>query len=167
MKKFDIQSIQVSMYPKKTDIHVSKYPCIQVSMISKYPLIQVSKKNQYPRYPSIRISEKSGIHSSLFTSSVQPKPGFGIGNRNQDQVSVSVSGPELFLPKPKLSPIWKIYQKIISVMTWKIKNSIQTLKMIQIFKIPKEMRKLTSLSCYKWSLEITSNCFITDWHDTY
>ena len=39
------------------------------------------------------------------TSSVQPKPGFGIGNRNQDQVSVSVSGPELFLPKPKLFPI--------------------------------------------------------------
>lgn len=34
-------------------------------MISKYPIIQVSKKNQYPRYPCIRISEKSGIHSSL------------------------------------------------------------------------------------------------------
>ena len=50
-------------------------------------------------------------------NSVRPKPGFGIGNRNQDQVSVSVSGPELFLPKPKLSPILKIYQKIISVMT--------------------------------------------------
>ena len=49
--------------------------------------------------------------------SVRLKPGFGIGNRNQDQVSVSVSGPELFLPKPKLSPILKIYQKIISVMT--------------------------------------------------
>ena len=44
MKKIDIQSIQVSMYPKKTDIHVSKYPCIRVSIISKYPLIQVSKK---------------------------------------------------------------------------------------------------------------------------
>ena len=43
--------------------------------------------------------------------SVQPKPGFGIGNRNQDQGSVSVSGPELFLPKPKLSPILKICQK--------------------------------------------------------
>ena len=40
MKKFDIQSIQVSMYPKKMDIHVSKYPCIQVCMISKYPIIQ-------------------------------------------------------------------------------------------------------------------------------
>ena len=38
-------------------------------------------------------------------ASVRPKPGFGIGNRNHDQVSVSVSGPELFLPKPKLSPI--------------------------------------------------------------
>ena len=36
-------------------------------------------------------------------SSVRLKPDFGIGNRNQDQVSVSVSGPELFLPKPKLS----------------------------------------------------------------
>ena len=65
MKKFDIQSIQVSMYPKKMDIHVSKYPCIQECMISKYPIIQVSKKNQYPRYPCIRIYEKSGIHSSL------------------------------------------------------------------------------------------------------
>ena len=67
MKKFDIQSIQVSMYPKKMDIHVSKYPCIQVCMISKYPIIQVSKKNQYPRYPCIRIYEKSVIHSSLLT----------------------------------------------------------------------------------------------------
>ena len=70
-KKSDIQSIQVSMYPKKTDIHLSKYPCIQLSVISKYPLIQVSKKNQYPRYPSIRISEKSGIHSSLHMSYTQ------------------------------------------------------------------------------------------------
>ena len=43
---------------------------------------------------------------STYTS-VRPKHGFGIGNRNQDQVSVSVSGPELFLPKPKLSPILK------------------------------------------------------------
>ena len=66
MKKIDIQSIQVSMYPKKTDIHVSIYPCIQVSMISKYPIIQVSKKNWYPRYPNIRISKKSGIRPSLF-----------------------------------------------------------------------------------------------------
>ena len=65
MKKIDIQSIQVSMYPKETDIHVSKYPCIHVSTISKYPLIQVSKKYQYPRYPSIQISEKSGIRPSL------------------------------------------------------------------------------------------------------
>ena len=39
--------------------------------------------------------------------SVRPKPGFGIGNRNQDQVSVSVSGPELFLPKPKISHMLK------------------------------------------------------------
>ena len=69
-KKSDIQSIQVSMYPKKTDIHLSKYPCIQLSVISKYPLIQVSKKNQYPRYPSIRISEKSGIRPSLFESPI-------------------------------------------------------------------------------------------------
>ena len=40
--------------------------------------------------------------ASAVGSSVRPKPGFGIDNRNQDQVSVSVSGPELFLPKPKL-----------------------------------------------------------------
>ena len=39
-------------------------------------------------------------------ASVQPKPGSCIGNQNQDQVSVSVSGPELFLPKPKLSSIF-------------------------------------------------------------
>ena len=76
-------------------------------------------------------------------SSVQPKPCFGIGNRNQDQVSVSVSGPELFLPKPKLSR-WYRY-----LASW-MKNE-----------------NITSLSCYKWSLEIISNCFITDWHDTY
>ena len=57
MKKIDIQSIQVSMYPKKTDIHVSKYLCIHVSMISKYPLIQVSKKksvSKISKYPDIR-----------------------------------------------------------------------------------------------------------------
>ena len=56
-KKSDIQSIQVSMYPKKTDIHLSKYPCIQLSMISKYPLIQVSKKksvSKISKYPDIR-----------------------------------------------------------------------------------------------------------------
>ena len=74
MKKIDIQSIQVSMYPKKTNIHVSKYPCIQISMICKYPPIQVSKKIQYPRYPSIRISEKSGIHSSLIATGVWVEP---------------------------------------------------------------------------------------------
>ena len=46
-------------------------------------------------------------HGGLYVS-VRPKLGFGIGNRNQDQVSESVSGPELFLPKPKLS-IWYRY----------------------------------------------------------
>ena len=55
MKKFDIQSIQVSMYPKKTDIHdiqVSTYPSIQkksLSKISKYPDI---KKKWYPLIPN-------------------------------------------------------------------------------------------------------------------
>ena len=43
----------------------------------------------------------TNLYYSLWDSA-RPKPGFGIGNRNQDQVSVSVSGPELFLPKPKL-----------------------------------------------------------------
>ena len=60
MKKFDIQSIQVSMYPKKSNIQVSMYPRYPSIHLSKYP-----KKNQYPRYPSIRISEKSGICPSL------------------------------------------------------------------------------------------------------
>ena len=48
------------------------------------------------------------------SSSVRPKPGFGIGNRNHDQVSVSVSAPELFLLKPKLSSIfipWYYFSK--------------------------------------------------------
>ena len=49
--------------------------------------------------------------------SVRPKPGFGIGNRNQDQVSVSVSGPELFLPKPKLSPILKSTKNLVQLWT--------------------------------------------------
>ena len=39
-----------------------------LNLISKYPLIQVSKKHQYARYPSIRISEKSGIRPSLVLS---------------------------------------------------------------------------------------------------
>ena len=47
---------------------------------------------------------KHGISQTCLPQhSVRPKLGFGIGNRNQDQVLVSVSGPELFLPKPKLS----------------------------------------------------------------
>ena len=58
-----------------------------------------------------------GIVNKTVRSSVRPKPGFGIGNRNQDQVLVSVSGPELFLPKPKLSPHSKNLPKIISVIT--------------------------------------------------
>jgi hypothetical protein len=41
-------------------------------------------------------------------SSVRPKLdlGFGCRYRNQDQVSVSVREPKLFLPKPKLPPIY-------------------------------------------------------------
>ena len=61
-KKSDIQSIQVSMYPKK---QISIYPSIHVSNYPWYPSIHLSK---YPRYPSIRLSEKSGIHSSLPTT---------------------------------------------------------------------------------------------------
>jgi hypothetical protein len=43
MKKCDIQSIQVSMYPKKTDIHVSKYPCIHDIQVSTYPSTYLKK----------------------------------------------------------------------------------------------------------------------------
>ena len=53
MKKFDIQSIQVSMYPKKTDIHLSMYPSMHpkksVSKISMYPDIW---KKWYPLIPN-------------------------------------------------------------------------------------------------------------------
>ena len=65
MKKNDIQSIQVSMYPKKTDIHVSKYPCIQISMISKYPLIQVSN---YPKKISIQDIQVSGYQKKVVST---------------------------------------------------------------------------------------------------
>ena len=41
----------------------------------------------------------------ICSSSVRPKPGFGIGNRNQDEVLVLVLEPKLFLPKPKLPPL--------------------------------------------------------------
>ena len=67
--------------------------------------------------PFFHTDKKKIQCAKMVAHSVRPKPCFGIGNRNQDQVSVSVSGPELFLPKPKLSPILKIYQKIILVMT--------------------------------------------------
>ena len=40
--------------------------------------------------------------------SVQPKPGFGIGNQNQGPISVSVSEPKLFFQKPKFL-IFKIF----------------------------------------------------------
>ena len=57
MKKFDIQSIQLSMYPKKTYIHVSKYPSIHDIQVSTYPSIQLSKKksvSKISKYPDIR-----------------------------------------------------------------------------------------------------------------
>ena len=54
MKKIDIQSIQVSMYPKKTDIHVSKYPCIHDIQVSTYPSIQKKSVSKISKYPDIR-----------------------------------------------------------------------------------------------------------------
>ena len=36
----DIQSIQVSMYPKKMDIHVSAYPSMHDIRVSDYPSIE-------------------------------------------------------------------------------------------------------------------------------
>ena len=54
MKKIDIQSIQVSMYPKKTDIHVSKYPCIHDIQVSTYPTIQRKSVSKTSKYPDIR-----------------------------------------------------------------------------------------------------------------
>ena len=59
-EKICIKSIQVSMYPKKTDIQrklISMDPSIHVPTISKYPLIQVSKKksvSKTAKYPDIR-----------------------------------------------------------------------------------------------------------------
>ena len=75
MKKIDIQSIQVSMYPKKTDIHVSKYPCIHVSMISKYPLIQLSN---YPKKIGIQDIQVSGYQKKVVSVHPYPWPEFSI-----------------------------------------------------------------------------------------
>ena len=57
MKKIDIQSIQVSMYPKKMDIHVSMYPwypSIHDIQISNYPSIQKKSVSKISKYPDIR-----------------------------------------------------------------------------------------------------------------
>ena len=43
-----------------------------------------------------------GANLYLHSTSVQLKPGFGIGNRNQGPILVSISEPKLFFPKPKL-----------------------------------------------------------------
>ena len=58
-------------------------------------------------HSKIKVKSQLFLYRIGVLPSVRPKPEFSIGNRNQDQVSVSVSGPELFLPKPKLSPILK------------------------------------------------------------
>ena len=63
-----------------------------------------------PRPSKVRI-----LYIGVVYNSVRPKPGFGIGNRNHDQVSVSVSGPELFLPKPKLSPMSKSTKNLVQL----------------------------------------------------
>ena len=86
-------------------------------------------------------------------SSVRPKPGFGISNRNQEQVSVSVLGPELFLPKHKLSRILPKIQ-----FSYDLKNKEQHLDSQDDTDIKNPKR----ISCYKWSLEVISNFFITD-----
>ena len=108
------------------------------SFVQNYSVIYILVTNEHETWKSSKYQVISRQEIS-----VRPKPGFGIGNRNQDQVSVSVSGPELFLPKPKLSR-WYRYLE-----SWK-KNE-----------------NFTPLSCYKWSLEIIFHCFITDWHNTY
>jgi hypothetical protein len=43
MKKFDIQSIQVSMYPSIHDIQVSMHPSIWIHKELTYPAIHVFK----------------------------------------------------------------------------------------------------------------------------
>ena len=77
MKKFDIQSIQVSMYPKKSDIHVSKYPCIHDIQVSTYPSIHLSK---YPKKISIQDIQVSGYQKKVVSTHpylcyIQPKSG--------------------------------------------------------------------------------------------
>merc|ERR1712051_415172 len=57
MKRIDIQSIQVFMYPKKMDIHVSKY--------AWYPSIQLSK---YPKKISIQDIHVSGYQKKVVST---------------------------------------------------------------------------------------------------
>ena len=137
MKKFDIQIIQVSMYPKKMDIHVSKYPCIQVCMISKYPIIQVSKKKSVSKismYPDIRKKWYPLIPSSDSCAAVKNAKFWSILNKylallsGQGFIDISlvmrfplqksVLGACVLLsrihPSPSTSPLWTDLVKILA-----------------------------------------------------
>ena len=73
-------------------------------------------------------------------NSVRPKPGFGIDNRNQDQVSVSVSGPELFLPKPKLSPILKSTKNSVQLWPERLKTAFRLSRWYRYLKFQKNVK---------------------------
>ena len=96
----------------------------------------------------------SGEFLGSLYSSVRSKPGFGIGNRNQDQVSVLVSGPELFLPKPKLSPIYQIYQKLVQLWPERLRTAFRLSRWYRCWKSQKKCENSLHLAAINGHLKL-------------
>ena len=106
MKKFDIQSIQVS-----------KYPCIQRKLISIYPSIHISVN---PRYPSIRLSKypkKNQYQYQKKVVSVHPYTKLKSKNNRLKQTSIqNALGFYRLVMKGKFDTyvLWPFRKKLIS-----------------------------------------------------
>ena len=78
-----------------------KYPDIKLyghhEMVAEDSILPASKTLALAQWKILLV-----FFSHQVDSSVQPKPGFGNGNRNQDPILVSVSEPKLLFPKLKL-----------------------------------------------------------------
>ena len=61
-------------------------------------------------------------------SSVQPKPGFGIGNRNQSPISVSVTEPKMFFSKKETFMFPTFFLRICVFRSLKINPDLSHLK---------------------------------------
>ena len=111
----------------------------------------ISRKCKHVRYTNIC----TFYYSRFAVSSVRPKPGFCIGNRNQDQLSVSVSGPELFMPKHKLSSIfspliflvWESHWYRIIIVSSQLPRKCQIIYLIDIYALQKLGSDMAMLLC--------------------